>query len=213
MKLHVIVLLLSIFYFSEIRSRPISYPGGWTIMHKNELQLHSINFHYSPSHKYSVGYISEYLDKKNYFFNGIKTNYLLKRINTNNSQSNIYLKNSLGTSYSNYKEFNEKLQFSYTSGIALDWETRRYFTMYENRYSDSGEIGHLFHQKLKIGIAPYLGNYGDLHTWAMIQLDHTPNSNYVYSITPMLRFFKDTTLFEIGINTKLKPLINLTIRF
>ena len=85
--------------------------------------------------------------------------------------------------------------------------------MYENRYSDSGEIGHFFHQKFKIGIAPYLGNYGDLHTWAMIQFDHTPGSNYIYSVTPMLRFFKDTTLFEIGMNTKFKPLINLTIRF
>ena len=42
-------------------ARPVSYPGGWTLMVMNDKDTNSSHIHYSPSAKYSVGWKHEYL--------------------------------------------------------------------------------------------------------------------------------------------------------
>ena len=70
-----------------------------------------------------------------------------------------------------------------------------------------------FTQKIKLGIAPYIGDYGDLHTWLMIEINNYPESADVLTITPLVRLFYQTHLIEIGSNDKNKFLFNYTIRF
>ena len=47
----------------------------------------------------------------------------------------------------------------------------------------------IFSQKAQIGIAPYIGNYGDLHTWLMFKTDHNPETTNAITYTPYLDFF------------------------
>ena len=91
--------LLNFYFFllilsltKEINARPISYPGGWTIMQMNDFNKHSVHLHFSPSVNYSIGYRSEIWRNKEWQFHGIQFNYLIKRINTRKSQANFYLK-------------------------------------------------------------------------------------------------------------------------
>ena len=65
-------------------------------MQMNNLNTHSFHLHYSPSITYSLDYKGEYWREKEWQFHGIQLNYLVKRFNTNKSQSNFYLKNGLG---------------------------------------------------------------------------------------------------------------------
>ena len=65
-----------------------------------------------------------------------------------------------------------------------------------------------------VGWAPYEGDTGDLHTWLMLEVDHRPDALESIGVTPMIRFFKNTLLVEVGYNmTEHQPLANFTFRF
>lgn len=194
-------------------SRPVSYPGGITLMQMNDVDRHSIHIHYSPTAKFSIGYKGEYWQEQGWQFHGAQLNYLAKRWNKLASQANLYLKSGLGIAYSDSSSFENETEAAVFTGIAADWETRRYFTSYENRVYHAGDIESFVSQKARVGIAPYIGAYGQLHTWLMLQVEHSSQKDDGVTITPLLRLLKSTYLAEIGINQDSELLLNLVVRF
>ena len=183
-KLVVLIVFLSV---SELLfARPISWTGGSTFMYKTNAMISSYYYHFSPTYKYSIG--GEYVDDKyfnNKYFN-IRATYLLDRNNTKSSQRNLYITAALSTKES------DNLYY----GIQGDWETRRVYTSFyhvkkhtKNKdYSES---------ELQFGVAPYLGEYNELHSWVMLKAKKDEiNSNW--DTYPYLKFFKGDFLFEIG---------------
>ena len=205
---------LFIIIFSNISfARPVSYPEGWTWMTKNNSEVNTMHIHYSPTFRYSLGYRAEYSKAKEYSVHALHYNHLIKRWNRRHSQANFYTKKGIGVLYTDFGNYESKKKYTGYLGISSDWETRRYFISYENRYFHSGKINNYFSQKAQIGIAPYIGNYGDLHTWLMFKTDHNPEATNALTYTPLLRFFYKTHLVEIGANNKTKVLFNWTVRF
>ena len=188
-------------------ARPVSYPGGWTLMLNNNGDSNSAHLHYSPTAKTSVGVRSEYNRGDDFYFNGVQINHLVKRWNEHNSQANFYFKSAAGIAYSDAEDAAGFV------GVAADWEDRRYFISYENRYMKAGDIHDGFHQSARVGIAPYIGGFGDLHTWMMLQVDHHPEDQEKVTITPLLRFFKGFHLMEAGISNQGDALFNYVVRF
>jgi len=192
-------------------ARPVSYPDGWTLMGQNDSFENTIHLHYTPQRNFSVGYKTMYNRVNHAEFHGIQLNTLLKRINKRNSQANFYLKSGIGT---------ERLENNMQTaagfiGFAADWEDRDYFIMYENHYHDNSGQQHEFMQKARIGITPYVGSYGDLHTWIMLQAEHRPNALHSADqlvFTPMIRLFYGDYLAEFGISDRKKAMFNFTIR-
>ena len=69
--------LLSIFFISFIFfdisiARPVSYPGGLTLMVMNSSMKNSVHTHYSPTANTSIGYKFEYWRDNEYNLNLIK---------------------------------------------------------------------------------------------------------------------------------------------
>ena len=67
-------------------------------------------------------------------------------------------------------------------------------------------------QYLQVGVAPYIGEYGDLHTWLMLKSkknDLTSN----WDTYPVLKFFKGNALVELGYSEKSNWDIHLMYRF
>ncbi len=205
--------LIGVILASPAIARPVSYPGGWTVMQMNDSDSHSLHVHYSPNAHYSIGYKGEYFQDKNWQFHGAQLNYLVKRWNATNSQANIYAKNAVGLAYSDNSSFDTRMSMAGFTGVAADWETRRWFTSYENHYVNAGNIDSFFNQSARIGIAPYIGDYGDLHTWLMLKVDYTPSQNKPLTFTPLIRLFKSEYLAELGISNKGDALLNWVIRF
>jgi hypothetical protein len=193
-------------------ARPVSYPEGWTVMLKNDGDRHSLHTHYSPTFKYSVGVRNEYDRVGDYQMHSMQLNNLVKRWNNPDSQANFYIKSGVG--YAIEDGGGDESPVGYT-GIALDWEDRRYFTSYENRYIHAGDIDRKFMQSARIGIAPYIGDFGDLHTWLMVQADHKPTAEDGdhFTVTPLIRLFYDTHLMETGISDNNDILFNYIKRF
>lgn len=194
-------------------ARPVSYPGGWTTMQMNDADAHTMHVHYSPAANYSIGYKGEYWRDKDWQFHGVQLNYLAKRWNRSASQANLYLKTAAGIAYSDFGALNHETELAGFTGFAFDWEDRRYFTSYENRATYAGDIDSFFTQKARVGIAPYIGDYGDFHTWLMLQVDHKPEAEDHFTITPLVRFFKSETMVETGISDQGDILFNWIIRF
>lgn len=189
-------------------ARPVSYPSGITGMTMNDGERHSAHIHYSPTATYSLGYKFEHRRDEDVNLHAVQMNNLLRRWNKKDSQANLYLKSGAGVAYQGGDSAP-----AFFTGLATDWETQRHFVSYENRYDDFGRDNHAFSQSARIGIAPYIGDYGDLHTWLMLQADHRPESDENITITPLIRLFKGVHMLEAGVSNHGDALLNYVIRY
>ena len=179
-------LLVALMSASIIEARPISWTGGSTIMYKSNSMMSSYYYHYSPSFKYSVG--AEYINDRYYNnqYISIRSTYLLDRKNTKASQRNLYLTASIST------KSNDDLYF----GVHGDWETRRYFTSFSILDKQSSQEDYT-ENEFQIGIAPYLGEYNQLHTWIMLKSKKDTRDDK-WKTYPFIKLFKGDFLLEVG---------------
>ena len=143
-------------------------------------------------------------------FTGLQYNRLLKRWNGPSSQANTYFKLGVGQADPFGSESPELSGFA---AFAADWETRRWFTSYEAKATDYAGNKSVRHSG-RVGVAPYIGDYGDLHTWLMLQVDNHPESNEPVTTTPLVRFFKGVQMVELGYTLETEELLaNWIVRF
>ena len=171
---------------SITEARPISWSGGSTLMIKSNFMFTSYYYHYSPMYKYSIGV--EYMDDKHFKedYLNLRATYLIDRKNTKQSQRNLYFTSGISSE--------SKMYFHY--GIHGDWETRRLYTSfaYINKHTATKDYTE---NEFQIGIAPYIGDYNDLHTWIMLKAKKdTINNNW--DTYPFIKLFKGDFLIEIG---------------
>ena len=201
------------FCLNSLFARPVSYKGGLTVMSYNDYYRNTLLTHYSPTSKISYGHMIQYWQNKEYWINAFNLNYLVKRINKKHSQANFYFKGGMGllnTSYENYNNKNELVSYA---EYALDWETRRYFTSYAVTFMKSETVDSTILQKSRIGFAPYIAGYGQLHTWLMYELHNMPENEHPIISSFILRLFKSTNLLELGIDENKNATLNFIKRF
>ena len=208
-----LVLLLALVLTAEANARPVSYVGGWTIIETSNRQSTAALVHYTATPKLSVGGRAEWDRNADFMMAVVQPTWLAKRWFGRDFQANVYLTGGLGLA----KGINSNPMGSdtaYFAGVMADWETRRHFLSYETRYLDAGHFGDNFMQAARVGWAPYEGDTGDLHTWLMVEVDDRPDARESVGVTPLIRFFKNTLLVEVGYNmTEHQPLANFTFRF
>lgn len=177
-------------------------------MTMNDVDNNSTHIHYSPTAKYSVGWRHEYLRGAEANVDAAQVNYLVKRWNKPAEQANLYLKSGVGVAYDG-----DKTNPAAFTGLAADWETQRYFTSYENRFFWADDTDKFAKHTARVGIAPYIGEYGDVHTWLMLQADYDAGKKDDFSLTPLVRFFKGPSLLEAGYNLDGGAMVNFVQRF
>ena len=112
---YIALIILTLTLVTSAQARPVSYPGGWTVMIMNDKDSNSSHINYSPTAKYSIGWKHHYMRGTKSHMDFIQLNNLLKRWNKPGEQANFYLKSGAGAAYdgSNF----EPAAFT---GIALD---------------------------------------------------------------------------------------------
>lgn len=192
------------------QARPVSYPGGWTLILQNNGDRSSVFAHYSPTAKDAIGLYVERNWEQDFTFTGLQYNRLVKRWNGPKSQANLYGKIAVGQA----DPFGaEDAQLAGFAEIAADWETRRLFAQYKLRASDYVDDVSI-HHSARIGVAPYIGDFGDLHTWLMLQVENHPDRDVPVATTPILRLFKGVHLAELGYTIERNEWVaNWTTRF
>ncbi|MDB9898204.1 hypothetical protein OAD25_00845 [Gammaproteobacteria bacterium] len=196
-----IIILVFLMVFNA-DARPISYSGGTTIMYKSDTFNDSIYLHYSPTYKYSIGLERVknkfYKNTENYF----RFTYLVNRKNTDISQRNLYFQSGVLV--------DDAAGFFY--GMHGDWETRRWFSGFGYKDTKNTFGQDYTDQYIQLGVAPYVGDYGDLHTWIMIKTKKNSLTN-TQSTYPELKFFKGPTLVKFGYSDKTEWDLHLMYRF
>jgi len=206
----VLILVIIVSLSGTVHARPVSYPGGWTFMQKSNGSYSSIHAHYSPTASDSIGMYIERNWQEDITFTGVQYNRLVKRWNGRKSQANFYVKAGVGQA----QPFGKNgAQIAGFTELAMDWETRRWFTEYKIRATDYADNQSIHHSG-RLGIAPYIGNYGDLHTWLMVQVENHPESNKPTTTTPLVRLFKGVQMLELGYTIEHEEwLANWIVRF
>ncbi|WP_306251272.1 hypothetical protein [Parvularcula sp. IMCC14364] len=210
---------LMAFQAAPAGARPVSYPQGWTFMQMNEADANWLHLHYTTDPRTSIGLKIENQGYGDHIFVGGQYNRLLKRWNAPSSQANTYLKLGLGVADGDFNQ-NQNQNITKAAGFvrfAADWETRRWFTSADmNVYAREGKT--MTAQKARLGVAPYVADFGALHTWLMVEGRWTQNRDAdqgedAFTITPLVRIFKGSTLLEAGYSSNNEPLFNFVYRF
>ncbi|MFY9288003.1 MAG: heavy metal-responsive transcriptional regulator [Alphaproteobacteria bacterium] len=188
------------------QAKPIPYTGGWMVMQENNTKENLFHAVYGLSPDYSAGISSVWNKDKGYWLHSGQLNYLAARQNFPDAQMNVFLMSGLGAALKN-----DVAHPAGWAGILADYETRRLFFSYDNNITYANTIETSFSQKARVGVAPYIGDYDDLHTWLMFQVEHYPNTNHEFVATPLIRLFKDNYLFEVGYSSNHKILFNWNI--
>ena len=198
---------------TEAFARPVSYAGGWTLIEETDRQSTSALVHYSPSAFYSIGARADWDRKNDILFTGAQGTWLAKRWFGEDHQANLYFWGAAGLAQGIDSNDNND-EFGTQVGVMADWETRRLFVSYRASGRDFGKLDKSAMQAARVGFAPYKGKTGQLHTWLMLELDQRPNNDEPIGVTPLLRFFYGTALFEAGWSvTDDQPLLNFQYRF
>ncbi len=200
--------LLTLVLASPAMARPVSYADGWMFMTMNDGGTNGAALLYSPSSTFAFGPFLEHERDTDGELAGLQFNYLAKRWNNPDSQANFYILSGLGIARNEH----DASPSGYI-GMEADWEDRRFFTSYENRYTHAQGVREEFQQRARIGIAPYVAEYGGLHTWLMLQADHQPKDHDNFTVTPLIRVFKGAYLGEAGISDSGKILFNFTVTY
>lgn len=207
-------LFLLLFFATTAHSRPVSFVGGKTIIVNHDEKETSSLVHYTLTPKTSIGLKTIFRDDFRSTIDAIEINHLLHRDNGENHQANFYLKSGIGLASLNIGGFRNSIDPVGYVGFATDWEDRKFFVSYENKYEAISGNGSDFSQSARVGFAPYVAEYGELHTWLMLELNHHPDDQQGdFTIRPLVRFFKGVHLLEVGMNDRMEAMVNWIGRF
>ena len=161
----------------------------------------SVYYHYSPTHKYSLGAELHEDKAKNATNLSVRFTYLLNRKNTLKSQRNFYFQTGISM---------QGIE-NHFYGVLGDWETRRWYSGFgiKRVVSDTLSFTDKF---LQVGFAPYLGDYGDLHSWLMLKTRKNREQDEWHTL-PVIKFLKGSTILEFGYSDRAEWDIHLMHRF
>ena len=213
MRWKALISALALAVATDAAARPVSYAGGWTLIEETDRQSTTGIIHYTPDARYSLGARVDWDRKDDVLFTGAQATWLAKRWFGEDHQANLYLWGAVGAAQG-VGENPGETEAGAQLGIMSDWETRRLFLSYRAAVRDFGALDKSAMQAARFGFAPYEGDTGDLHTWFMVEVDNRPDNDEHWGVTPLVRFFYGSALFEAGWSvTDDQPLLNLQYRF
>ena len=139
---------------------------------------------------------------------GVMYNRLLKRWNMPAAQANIFAGAGPAVATGSF-DVTEPAGMAF---LQADYETRRIYTMYRANLVHSDEFTHV-KNVARVGVAPYLAEYDELNTWVILQAERLSEVDDRVTITPMLRFYKDIYLWEVGASLDGDPMFNFVVTY
>lgn len=175
---------------------------------------HEAVLHYSFTAQDSLGVFGMVDPEDDSTHGGLQWSHLLYRHNTENSQANVYLQTTLGAVEGTRQTVgNQKTNLHLGGGLMADWESREWLVSYMVHGVEAGAVETKLQHTARVGMAPYVAEFGGFHTWLMLQLDYNPEDRDPYVITPFVRFFTGPYLLELGMSDGGNGMVNTVIRF
>ncbi|RAP29534.1 hypothetical protein DID78_03570 [Candidatus Marinamargulisbacteria bacterium SCGC AG-343-D04] len=195
--------VIAFFMCSTLYSHPVIWKKGKSITSTFSSNISDLRIHYSLSQKWSLGAHLVQLDQDAQGIM-IQNNVVFKRWNSKHSQANIYFFSGLGGEIS-------KGSLCHL-GTQIDFETRKIYTQLNmDAYIKEKNV---YFMSARAGFSPYLVGYNGISSWIILQLDSMfDERESSHTILPVLRFFKDNKLLEIGSDFENKSFMKIMIHY
>ncbi len=180
-------------------AHPVMYQGGWALNSTNMSQYSNNYALYSFTNRFAAGFEHDRFDKINLGI--LKVNSLLWRDNGEDHQANVYLHSGIGFQ-------DERKNPLVNFGLEGDWENRTLYTSLKHMQFENFSVS-----QGRVGISPAKAPFENLQTWFMVQAMVIHNVEDRVMITPMLRFFYQNVLWEMGSSTRGDWMLNLMVHY
>lgn len=180
-------------------AHPVSFKGGYGVMpnYSPERKDIELNYSFESDQSFGVNLIRMDYESEDLSFVIPQYSYKVYRDNRPGSQTNLYATVGLGGA-----RYLEENRVAGAASFQADYETRRFYTLLFGEHLQAEDGISLNRVRYRLGIAPYLAPFDGFHTWIIGQVELTPELEHEWTFTPMLRFFVDTYLLEIGASTR-----------
>ncbi len=204
--------LAFLFSSSISYSHPVIYKDGTMIASQNMQMFSDNQINYSFHQKWATGLNLWRFNRDNgetAQFGLVRLNHLLKRWNSDDSQANIYLSTGAGVAESNFEHKGTKAGL--LGGAEADWETRTLFTSFKFYQFSAPKLVDVSISQARIGFSPYEAEFDKLQSWVMLQAMYMPQVEKNVVVTPLLRFFYNNVLWEIGSSLRSEWFLNFMV--
>lgn len=203
MKIFIKIFAILVIAPYSANAHPVSFKDGFGVMpgyspERSELEL---NYSFNSDTAAALNLIEIERDDSKVRFVLPQINHKFFRRNAPESQVNIYGSLGLGGVRENGD--------SAVAGLAAlqaDYETRRIYTLLYGEHIQTEELN-LNRFRYRFGVAPYLANFEDLNTWFIGQVEYTPQLDQEWTFVPMVRFFYNNYLLEVGASLDGDPFV------
>jgi hypothetical protein len=189
----------------KVFARPVTYVDGISISSENRSHQNESMVSYTMTRRLAAGmHLSTFRDDHaEFIYAAPMSNVLLGRWNEENQQSNFYFSAGYGRYWQRLMNESDDAKTAFYSPVVIldaDTESRTiYASVHHERINFNDAQGPLAYSRFRIGLSPYLADYGSLHSWALIQWDYD-HWRQKGSVSTLLRFFFRNVLWEMGVS-------------
>ncbi len=198
---------------SAAHARPVSWPGGLTLIQELEPGSVSGLLHVTPSRHWSLGGRLMHMREAGWSSAGLQATWLAARANLPAAQANLYLSAMAGGAWATAPGAGQTIRPAGFVQAQADWETRRVMLMGLARLTSAERIGTEGMAMARAGFAPFLADYGAIHLWIFGELTHRTEGADRWQPAVVGRLFYRTLLLEAGLTDRGGLILNTQIRF
>lgn len=198
-------MLLSILLtLNQALAHPVTFKDGLAVtsIHRPKMTMSQVNYTVHRNVAVATSYVRMENPTGDLNMPALHANILLKRWNAIGSQGNLYALIGAGvdtTSLASSQWTNEIRGFV---GLQTDYETQKIYTAANvtgfPSIDDVSDIPYM--ARYRFGIAPYIAKYDEFQIWVVGQVEYMPTMQDTPIVTPMLRYFYRTVLWETGVS-------------
>ena len=179
-----------------VQAHPVAFEGSIGIMGDHSEDLNHSQLNYSFRHWLAFGvhhFTRASLDDSHATV--ATANLLLKRWNGKAYQGNLYALIGGGQS-----ELSGKSEGALFTAVQFDIEDRKYYFLTRHTRLAADDAEDLVMSQVRLGFAPYVGDFEDLHTWLILEYAHKEfrSNERAEDLTPFIRLFYSNVMIEIG---------------
>jgi hypothetical protein len=195
---------------TESRAHPVPYQGAIGVMTWNQPFMSDdwITYSFRRDMAFAARHMRFDMPEGRTHYYAPQLDYLVKRWNLPNAQANIYAYGAYGA-----MNFQNKTTGAGLAGAEADAESRTLFASakYEKMWARTGPD--FYHVEARVGAAPYEAEFNEIAAWFMIQYQHHPVLTRKDVVTPLIRLFYKSVLFEPGVSTQGDWMLNFMFHF
>ena len=197
-------MLLSVLLTSfQAFAHPVTFKGGLAVtsIHRPKMTMSQVNYTVHRNVAVATSYVRMENPTGDLNMPALHANILLKRWNAIGSQGNLYglIGSGVNTTSISSKWTDDIRGFV---GLQADYETQKIYTAANvTGFPSIGDFSDIpYMARYRFGIAPYIAKYDEFQIWVVGQVEYMPTMQETPIVTPMLRYFYRTVLWETGVS-------------